>query len=350
MFLSKHSNGIYYIFYENAKGKRRSKSTGTKYRKDAEKFLNRYKKIIQEEFFQEVIPITLKRFGFDFLRRSEPFFTWKTVKIYQTTFKLLINHFGDIQLANLTSRMIEDYLLMRATKTSIYAARRDHICLNASFNKAVKDGYLTKNPCSGIKRFKLPQIQPKFFSKEDFEKLKAVMTNNEDMRDLVIFAVNTGLRQAELINLTWNQISWEQNIVTLTNQVHITKTKRIRSVPLNPDALEILIKRFPQKIDGLENVFTMFGKVINQDRISQNFKKYVYAAKIDSKLNFHSLRHTFASWLVQSGVSIYVVSKLLGHTNVTTTEVYSHLRSDDFKEAVQKIARKKITEESFIEH
>jgi len=348
MFLSKHKNGIWYIFFENSKGKRRSKSTSTKNKTDAIKFLSQYKKKIDAEFFQDVIPITLKQFSFDYLRRSEPFFTWKTIKLYKGSFKLIIEHFGDLQLSDLTTRMIEDYLLMRAMKISIFVARRDLICLSASFNKAVKDGYLLKNPCQGIKRFKLPEAQPKFYSKEDLEKLLSVMSENPDMKDAVIFSVNSGLRQMEMITLTWSQINLSDRIVILDNSSHITKTKRVRSIPLNLDAYEVIQKRYLNRAEGIEYVFTLNGKMIDANRLTQRFKKYVYASKINSKLNWHALRHTFASWLVQSGVSIYVVSKLLGHSNVSTTEIYSHLRRDDFINAVNQLTQKRIIPETEI--
>jgi site-specific recombinase XerD len=348
MFLSKHKNGTWYVFYENNKGKKHSKSTGTKNKNDAIKFFNQYKKKIDAEFFQDVTPITLKLFSFDYLRRSEPFFTYKTIKLYKTTFKIFIEHFGDLQLADLTTRMIEDYLLMRATKVSIFAGRRDMICLSASFNKAVKDGYLLKNPCQGIKRFKLPEAQPKFYSKEDLEKLLSVMIDNPDMKDAVIFSVNSGLRQMEMITLTWSQVNLNDRIIVLDNSSHITKTKRVRSIPLNPDAYEVIQKRYSKRIEGLEYVFTINGKMIDPNRLTQKFKKYVYASKINSKLCWHSLRHTFASWLVQSGVSIYVVSKLLGHSNVSTTEIYSHLRRDDFINAVNQLTQKRIIPETEI--
>lgn len=76
---------------------------------------------------------------------------------------------------------------------------------------------------------------------------------------------------------------------------------------------------------------------IKQDWIVHNFKKYVLKANINPKLHFHSLRHTFASWLVQAGVSIYKVSKLLGHSDVKTTEIYSHLRIEDLRNSVEKL-------------
>ena len=342
MFLSKHSNGIYYIYFENGNGRRCSRSTGTKHKKDALKFFNAHRKKIEAELLQDVIPITLKQFTFDYLRRNELFYCWNTILVYKTTFKYLIDHFGNIQLSTLTTRMIEDYLLNRATNSSIYSARKDLICLSASFNVAVKDGYLTKNICQGIRRFKLPQVQPKFYSSEDFQKLIEAIGNNEEMKDIVIFALNSGMRQMEIITLLWNQINWEQKIVSLSNQTHITKTKRVRSIPLNPEAFEILERRYTNRKQGIDNIFTLDGFPATQNILTQRFKKYVYKAKINPSLNFHSIRHTFASWLVQNGVSIYKVSKLLGHSNVKTTEIYSHLRNEDFNEAVNSLSLNRV--------
>ncbi len=346
MFLSKHPNGTYYIYYVDIKGKRRSKTTRTKYKKEALKFFTHFRKKIESESYQETIPITLKKFTFEYLVRCEPFFSWKTIQVYKSTFNLLLDRFGDIQLTDLTTRMLEDYLFQRAMKTSIYAARKDLICISACMNKAVKDGYLLKSPTAPIKRIKLPEIQPSFFSKEEYEKLLFAMDDNEDLKDLTIFAINTGFRAGELISLTWNQIDLENKTAILNNQSFLTKSKKVRSMPLNPDAYEILEKRLSKKVQGSDPVFTMFGKPLNPNTLSQHFKKYVYKSKINPKLHFHSLRHSFASFLVQSGVSIYVVSKLMGHADIKTTQIYAHLRTDDMILAVNKITRTRIITEA----
>ena len=81
-------------------------------------------------------------------------------------------------------------------------------------------------------------------------------------------------------------------------------------------------------------VFTTNNEKFNQVHVSQRFKKYVLKSKLNPSLRFHSLRHTFASWLVQKGVSIYQVSKLLGHSDIKTTQIYAHLRNEDLQGAV----------------
>ena len=137
----------------------------------------------------------------------------------------------------------------------------------------------------------------------------------------------------ELIKLQWDQIDFEKEIVILDNQNHITKGKRVRTIPLNSKALNVLEKRRLNRKGKI--VFTLNGNTMRQVYLSQVFGEYVEDAGINIKLNFHSLRHTFASRLVQKGVSIYEVSKLLGHADIKTTQIYAHLRSDDLRNAVE---------------
>jgi integrase len=337
MFLYKNKNGKWYVIYTDENGKRTTKSTGQTLKGEANKFLFEFRNKLDEERNQIVKPIQIKQFGFQYLRQRESHFTEKTIKVNKTTFKFLENYFGNVQISEITRNDLEEYFNKRIKDSSIYTARKDLINLSAAFNYAVNSGYLVSNPCKGIKRYRLPERQPLFYSKEDFNKLLYAI-DNEDLRDLVLFAVNTGLRQMELITLEWSQINFKDNFLILDNNGHITKSKRIRTIPLNQTCIDILKKRYERSDFQYQNVFTIDNKPILQERFSKQFKSYVINTKINSKLNFHSLRHTHASWLVQSGVSIYVVSKLLGHADIKTTQIYAHLRSDDLRSAVNQLS------------
>jgi integrase len=333
MFLSKHKNGTYYIIYEKMNGRRGCKSTKTKLKKVALKKLGAFQKQLELEKTQEVIPIRLSRFAFDFLRSSEPYYTDNTMGVYKSTFRTVKNHFGDPMLIELTTQSIENFLFKRVREVSIYAARKDLANLSCCFNRAVRDGYLLTNPCKGIKRFKLPERPPLFYSEDEYNKLLSLM-DDEMLRDIVQVAVNTGMRQMELLRLEWSQVSFDRGLITLDNRGYITKTKRTRSIPMNEVVTETLNK-LKLNANGSIYLFTdKNGEPFQQKYFSKYFKSFVRKAKLNEKLNFHSLRHTFASWLVQRKVSIYVVSRLLGHSNISTTEQYSHLRRDDLKGAV----------------
>ena len=84
-----------------------------------------------------------------------------------------------------------------------------------------------------------------------------------------------------------------------------------------------------------KNVFSKSGGIkFNNDYVTKNFKKAVRKAELNDKVHFHTLRHSFASRLVQRGASIYVVKELLGHTDVTTTQIYSHLEQSNLKDVM----------------
>jgi integrase len=313
MFLSKRSNGTYYIFYEQENGKRTCVSTKTKLKKDANLFLGQFYKKIDTLKKQSFIPVSLKEFSVKYLKHSELSHTWKTTLTYQTTFNKIIDHFGNIQLSELNKNRIEDFISFRVKKVSAYAGRKDVINIKAMLNWAVENNFLNVNPSNKIKRIKTPEKLPVFFTNEDFDKLIANI-DSEDLKDLVIFAVNSGMRQGEIINLEFSQIDFRNRRITLDNQNHVTKSKKVRSIPLNEIAFQLVSKRIEK--NGSSYVFSVKGNKINQDFLIHRFKKFIIDTGLNPKLKFHSLRHTFASWLVQKGVSIYEVSKLLGHSEI----------------------------------
>ena len=71
--------------------------------------------------------------------------------------------------------------------------------------------------------------------------------------------------------------------------------------------------------------------------VAKVFKKYAKKAALSEQVHFHSLRHTFASWLVQDGVSLYAVQKRLGHSSISVTQVYSHLQPEQLHETVNRL-------------
>lgn len=141
-----------------------------------------------------------------------------------------------------------------------------------------------------------------------------------------MFALNTGIRKSEIFNLTFNNINLIEKFCIITD----TKSSKDRIVPLNETSYNIVIKRLNK---GDNYLF--------HGRNSKIFYKVIKISKINDgvtdrkqKVVFHSLRHTFASWLVQSGVPLVVVSELLGHSNIRLTQRYAHLGESHTKAAV----------------
>lgn len=189
--------------------------------------------------------------------------------------------------------------------------------------------YVDENPFQGVKPLSIPQRAPTFFTEEQ---LTALLEKVEGpLRQVVIFAVNTGVRIGELVNIEWQDIDFERRVIRIRNKKDFTtKSKLERTIPINDQVFNLLtrLSRKGRYIFGSNR-----GRRCSA-RLSKQFTRYLRAAGFGREFTFHSLRHTFASHLVQRGVSLYIVSKLLGHSNIKTTEVYSHLAPETFHQAV----------------
>lgn len=146
------------------------------------------------------------------------------------------------------------------------------------------------------------------------------------------------MRLGELVNMKWSWLDLnEKQIVVLCPNTFMTKNKKGRIIPFNQTIKTLIVDRMPKifNITSADFIFTdSRGKKLNEDYVSKKFKEYFKAAELDDKIHFHTLRHSFASLLIQRGVSLYVVKELLGHEALSTTQIYSHLQQQNLREAV----------------
>ena len=111
-----------------------------------------------------------------------------------------------------------------------------------------------------------------------------------------------------------------------------------RTIPINDVLYPLLHNMLRSSNTNTDYLFTANGQKIVGNTLSKQFKKCVRKTKsIDPKFHFHDLRHSFASNLVKKGVSLYVVSKLLGHKDIKTTQIYAHLNVDSLRDAVKRL-------------
>lgn len=326
MKLYQLKNGYYYIYYNNpVTGKLKRVSTKAKRKDEALLFYRGFK---PEEDYDK---LTMAALQVDFMSNLKARCTYKTIQTYKITFKKFTNFVGaKTNVYEIGSKTCSKYLEIRAGN-SVYAARKDRINLNAMFNYAIVNYHKFPNPVTNAIRFRLPEKMPKFMTKLEVDKLLGACDN--DYKDLINFAVNTGLRQAEIISLKISQIDFGNKFVILDNENHITKSKKVRSIPLNDSALASVIYRVPLA-DG--TIFYDSLKPFN-DRMMQKKLRIIFDSVGLHKYSFHSLRHTFASWLVQAGVSIFVVKELLGHSDIKTTMIYAKLNQDNLRDSVNRI-------------
>ncbi len=335
MFIFKRK-GIYYLeYFDEIENRKRRVSTKARLKPDALKFLTQFNQKINERKIARYISI--KDFRQEYIEYLEQSHTQSYISLAKTAFKVLVNYSGNIPLAKLNNRIMEKFILEHFNRTC-YGARHYYINLNAAFNKAIVWGYLTENPLRQIKLPKIPKSFPVFINNTELN-LIVQNTKHRDLQDIFLTAFHTGMRLSEIINLKWSAINLsERTIIVQNNETFTTKSKKERLIPINDTLATVLNNRIPKvlniKLD--EYVFCKYSEVpYLKDYVSKNFKKVVRKLGMNERLHLHSLRHSFASNLVQAGVSLYVVKEILGHEDLSTTQIYSHLQKENLISAVK---------------
>jgi integrase len=257
------------------------------------------------------------------------------VCVYDNVFKLFNNFMGDVELSEISTRDIDLYKSERIQNVSANTVNHDLRSLKAFFNRLVIWKMMDSNPCSGIKTIRVVDTIRPYLSKEDLAKLLK-HTQGTQLHDIILLAAMTGLRRGELLALTWQDVDLKQGTLLVHSTIgYTTKGGKIRLIPMNT-TLKELFERMP-KTEGV--IFTgERGGWKKGDFIARRFKKACEDCKLDTKLHFHSLRHTFASLLVKEGVSLYHVQRLLGHSSSRVTEIYAHLGTTELSGSVEKLA------------
>jgi integrase len=243
---------------------------------------------------------------------------------------------GNLPLPSLTPRHIDKYKIERVAKVAPTTVNIELRTLKSAFRMGVRWNMLRRSPLEGISLARVPERQPAYFSRQEFQRLLDAI-REPWLRDVVLFAAVTGMRQGEILSLSWNQVDLETRVARLTSSASFrTKTGKRRTVPLGETAIQVLQRRKPGIESGL--VFTLRGKRLMRRWVTTKLRRYVRQLGMDPRLNYHSTRHSFASWLALDGVSIFQISKLLGHSDVKITQhYYAHLEPGELHEVVDRI-------------
>jgi len=340
----------YYIRYKNLQGKTITEKVG----KASEGITPQQAQLIRNERIKairlgdEVITIQEKRkvgIEFDefFYKFYMPNNTNKSKKsqrleeqLYRNWIKPII---GKKALKDITPFDIER--IKKYVKDSGRAKRTANYCIavvRQVFNKAIKwDMFKGVNPASKVKQEKLNNKRLRFLTTVEARLLLDELKKRSiQTYEIAVMSLFTGMRAGEIFNLKFGDIDLENGIIHIKNP----KNGEDRVAYITDEVREILA---PKKGKANELVFKdRNGGKIKQ--VSKVFERTVKALGLNDgvedrkdKVVFHTLRHTFASWLVMRGVPLYTVSKLMGHKSIDMTERYSHLSPDTKRYAVESI-------------
>lgn len=255
--------------------------------------------------------------------------------------KRLQPHFGGRKIRELKRAHVRQYVQHRLDEgVKISTVRRELRLFCAAINFVRLEFELDDMP-NPVAKLGLASEEPRvrWLTREEARRLISEAERASPRPHLACFirlALNTGCRRGELLNLEWSRVDLEGRRFLL--EARHSKSRRRRTVPLNDDAVRTLRCLMTwQRTHELRSPW-VFGWRQGQ-RITTFKTSWSSALRRAGIENFriHDLRHTFASWLVMQGESLYVVKDLLGHASVTQTEIYAHLAPSVAAAAVQRL-------------
>lgn len=328
----------WYIDYRDASGRRIRKVAGTT-KRQAARILNELE--VRKYYEKANIPVLEK---IEVEKLFEQFHSMKELRVLPRTMadwnpRLLFwktKHLSKSKNFSPLSRFEIEKIIDELSEKLAPKTVNDYVnVLKQVYDYAQDLRLIDENPTAKIKRLQeTSRKEPRFFTKEEVGKI--LLNSNPFYKDLFTFFLYTGMRRDEVRFLEWSDIDFENRIIRVRNKDNFTtKSKRGRNIPMYLRVKEILLKRKNESGFIFESPE---GGVFARGTWRRVLLQAAKRAEIKNA-TLHTFRHTFASWLVMEGIDLTTVAQLLGHTDIKTTMIYSHLAPDHVKKAVEKLPK-----------
>jgi integrase len=234
----------------------------------------------------------------------------KTLEREQLTFTHLIQIIGNIPVCDLTPTIIEGYKVKRMKSVTGSTINIEIRILNTAIHQAKDLEWNGDLPDKAFKQLKLPDAEPPQWLDDDQIQILLAEADSE-FKTYLQFLLHTGCRRNEALGTTWEDIDLQRRQILIRGEVG--KMGKRRSIPIN-DVLYDVLYALRGVRKGL--MFPDYGG----NQVSMKFRRLAKKVDLPEGISLHSLRATFGSTLINKGVDIYTVSKLLGHSSVKVTE------------------------------
>jgi site-specific recombinase XerD len=207
--------------------------------------------------------------------------------------------------------------------------------IRSLFKSELIKGHIGKNPFDHVNNLRVSKKVPDYYTQAELDAFFKQEMESE-YRNAFTGFLNTGMRFEELANLTWDDVDLEKKLIKVQSKGEFrTKTfNSERSIPMTKPLYKLLKKLSVKKANAVYPFPTPDGGKLEERRLLRVCKAIGKAAKITSRVYIHKFRHTFASHLVQRGVAIEAIQKLLGHSSIIETMVYACLKPEGLHEEV----------------
>ena len=264
-----------------------------------------------------------------------------TLKNYAIDLGVFRDFLGDKDIETVDHLALRRFLAeLRAKNYSKRTIARKLASLRSLFRFLYREGHIKKNPITAVSTPKLDKKLPVFLDVNKVDKLLQAPPDDapDGLRDRAILETlySTGIRVSELVGLDVDDIDFISEVVKVFG-----KGSKERIVPIGGPALRAIKaymdKRSAKKVREKDAVFlNSAGKRLSDRQVRRVVNKYIRACAIAEKVSPHSLRHSFATHLLDRGADLRSVQELLGHMNLSTTQVYTHVTMERLKTVYDK--------------
>jgi integrase/recombinase XerC len=255
-----------------------------------------------------------------------------TIKGYATDLKEFKDSYPDKPVNTISKKELTTFMAgLRRHGFDNSTANRKLSALRSFFKFLVERGTLTKNPAANVKAPRIESKLPSFLTEEDAEKL--MDTENLSLRDRAILETlyGTGVRASELIGMNIGSLDFVNETVKV-----LGKGAKERKIPLTRTAISVL-KSYLATMNTTQRDAPLFLNKYNQ-RLSQRglqniVNKHIRMIAELRRMSPHTLRHTYASVMLNKGCDLRTIQELLGHSSIASTQIYTHLTTEKLKDA-----------------
>lgn len=241
-------------------------------------------------------------------------------------------------LLTISAVEIQSYLAERMEKgLKSRSAARVMSCLRGFYRYQLRENRIKEDPTILVENPRLGKPLPKSLTEEEVERLLAAPNIDDELgfrdRTMLELLYACGLRVSELVGLTVSEVSLNQGVVRI-----VGKGGKERLVPMGEEALDwlqrylTLVRPFLLCAGPIDVVFpSRRGRPMTRQTFWHRIKAYAKQAQINKPLSPHTLRHAFATHLLNNGADLRVVQLLLGHSDLSTTQIYTHIAQHRLK-------------------